>query len=406
MANTEHTVQNFLLDTSRRLRDEGNVLSAERLESVLLEFQRRHWHEMSMGLLEVIKDPRVLVTPYEFHANVLTSIRADIAPMVYVQFVHFICLLSPEYNFQKATALLDEAAVLIHECLQSQNALKCIRALLLLRECTEEDAMSAAVGSNSYVARKILDEVDQYLQKLQTHEVEPLLVVLHSLARGHDYELRRMYSVFYNNAFEVVKHAEKAEMPLTDAELSALAYKTAIAGLLSEETFNFGRFLNFEVFVSQLSKSHPWILQWVNICNEGNVGAFEAFWKTNENKIKDIPELYTAAAALLRKVQLMALLHLVFYAPFNERVFSFSTIAARCGVEEKAAELLLLEALAQGIIRGRIDGLLKTVHIGWVEPRVLNLKEVFALSEHVSSWKRNVEALAQSVSTMTAEIVA
>lgn len=404
MSSAEQMVQNYLLDTAQRLRGEGNSGAAGMVENVILEFQRRHWHEMSLGLLEVIKDPRVLLTPYDFHANVLGPIRADIAPMVYVQFVHFICLLSSEYNFNKASSLLDEASILIRECKQSQNALKCVRALLLLRECTVEDAMSAAVGSNPYIARKVLDEVEQFLQTLQTHEVEPLLVGLHCLARGHDYELRQLYSVYYNNAFDVIKHAEKAEMPLTDTEVSALAYKTAIAGLLSEETFNFGRFLNFEIFVSHLRNSHPWLLQWVNICNEGNVNAFESFWASNESKIKEIPQLYTAAPALLRKVQLMALLHLVFYAPFNERVFSFATIAARCGVEEKNAELLLLEALAQGIIRGRIDGLLKTVHIGWVEPRVLNLKEVLALSEHVSSWRRHVEALASSVSTMTAEI--
>eukprot|EP00796_Vickermania_ingenoplastis_P004055 gene4055-2905_t len=404
MTSMEYVVQNYLVDIGTRIRQEGNDASANLIESIVLEFQRRHWHEMSMGLLELITDSNVLTAPYEFHSKVLAPIRADIAPMVYVQLVHYICLLSSEYNFEKAMALLDEAATSVRDCRQSGNALRCIRALLLLRECTEEDAMSAAVGSNSYVARKILDEVEQYLQTLQIHEVEPLLVELHCLARGHDYELRRMYTVFYNNAFDVVKHAEKAAMPLADSELSALAYKTAIAALLSEETFNFGRFLNFQIFVAHLSKSHPWLLQWVTICNEGNVSGFETFWMSNESKIKEIPELYTAGAALLRKVQLMALLHLVFYAPFNERVFSFSTIAARCGVEEKAAELLLLEALAQGIIRGRIDGLLKTVHIGWVEPRVLNLKEVVALSEHVSSWRCHVETLAQSVSSMTQEI--
>lgn len=401
----EPYVSSYLLEMSSRLRTEGNEECAKQIESVVLCLRRAHWYEMSMGLLEALKNPSVLKAPYEFHSHVLAPIRTDISPVIYVHFVYFICLLSEEYDYQSALALIDEASYTVREEIQCKYALKCIHALVLLRECTEEEAMSAAVGSNSYLARKILDEVDECLQTFQIHEVEPLLVGLQCLARGRDYELRRMYSVFYNNAFDLVKHAEKAEMPLTQTELAALAYKTAIAALLSEETFNFGRVLNSPVFISFLKKTHPWLIQWVDICNEGNVSAFEDFWVAHEDKIKQIPELFTAAAALRRKVQLMALLHLVFYAPFNERVFPFSTIAARCCVDEKGAELLVLEALAQGIIRGRIDGLLKTVHIGWVEPRVLNLKEVRALSEHVSSWRRNVEDMVKSMSAKTSKIL-
>lgn len=406
MSSGDASVQHYFLDVITHLRQEGNTAVADRLDEVSLQYQRRHWHEMSVLLLEVAKEPNVLRDLYELHSRVLCYIRADIAPIVYAQFIHYITLLSADYSFDKAISLLDSAVASVQGCVQSYNALKCVRALLLFRESPPEGPDdTAAVGSNPYVARKILDEVEQHLQTLQTHEVEPFLVAIHCLARSHDYELRRMYSVFYSNAFDVVKHAMKADMPLTEGEMASLAYKTAIAALLSEETFNFGRFLNFQVFVSQLSVSHPWLLMWVNICNEGNVAAFESFWAQHEDKIRNIPDLYTAAAALRRKVHLMALLHLVFYAPFNERVFTFSSIASRCGVEEKEAELLLLEALAQGIVRGRIDGLEKTVHVGWVEPRVLNLKEVCTLSKHVSSWRAHVEDLSGSVSTMTAALL-
>lgn len=402
---TEGNVSTYLLELSSRLRAEGNETSANQIEACILSMRRAHWYEMSVGLIEALKNPSVLRAPYEFHSNVLAHIRSDLAPAIYVQFVYFICLLSEDYDYQKALALIKEASYTVREDVQCRYALMCIHALLLLRECTEEEAMSAAVGSNSYLARKILDEVDECLQTLQIHEVEPLLVGLQCLARGRDYELRRMYSVFYNNAFELVKHAEKAEMPLTQAELAALAYKTAIAALLSEETYNFGRFLNFPIFMALLKISHPWLVQLVDVCNEGNVSAFEDFWAAHEAKIRGIPEIFTAASALRRKVQVMALLHLVFCAAFNERVFPFSTIASRCGVDEKGAELLVLEALAQGVIRGRIDGLLKTVHIGWVEPRVLNLKEVRALSEHVSTWRSTVEDLVQKMNLKTSKFL-
>lgn len=397
-------VDTYLGQLAGSLRQNGGENVAEEIDAALLEFRNYHWHEMSQRLLRALKTSGYLIDRYVFHEKVLSCVRADIAPIVYVQLVYNICMESGDNDVKKSVDLIEEASVAVRECSQSRNALKCVHALLLLRDCNEEDAISGAVGSNSYVARKILDEVEQFLQTLQTHEVEPLLVGLQCLARGLDYELRRMYSVFYNNAFDVVKHAEKAEMPLTSKEISSLAKKTAIAGLLSEETFNFGRFLNFDVFVEHLGETTPWLLEWVNICNEGNVSAFKTFWTTNESNIREIPELFNASSALLRKVELMALLHLVFYAPFNERVFSFLKIAERCGVDEEKAEPLLLEALAQGIIRGKIDGLCKTVQIGWVEPRVLNLKEVFALSEHVSSWRSHVEALVSSVSAMTSEL--
>lgn len=401
----EHCVSKYLLEISSRLREEGNEPCAAQIESCILSLRRAHWYEMSVGLLEALKNPSVLKSPYEFHSNVLVPIRSDLSPAIYVQFVYFICVLSGEYDSQKALAVIEEASHIVREDAQSSFALVCIRALLLLRECTEEEAMCAAVGSDSFLARRLLDDVDECLKRLQVHEIDPLLVGLQCLARGRDYELRRMYSAFYNNAFDLVKHAEKAEMPLTEAELGALAYKTAIAALLSEETYNFGRFLNFPVFTSLLNRSHSWLLQLAEVCNQGSISGFEEFWTRYEKPIREIPELFSAASALRRKVQVMALLHLVFCATFNERVFRFSTIAARCGVDEKGAELLVLEALAQGVIRGRIDGLLKTVHIGWVEPRVLNLKEVRALSEHVSAWKVTVEDLAEKMRCKTSKIL-
>lgn len=125
----------------------------------------------------------------------------------------------------------------------------------------------------------------------------------------------------------------------------------------------------------------------MQLCNEGDVAGFEHSYEMHNNKNNNtnssgkssssnkngsenitpsFPIISENRNALLRKVRLMALLHLVFYTPFNERVFNFASIGKRCSLPLHEAEPLLLTALAQGIIRGKIDGMLQQIHVTWV----------------------------------------
>ncbi|KPA82880.1 putative proteasome regulatory non-ATP-ase subunit [Leptomonas pyrrhocoris] len=410
MATPEARAQAYLVSLQSNLQAKGNAEAAETVARALAHIEKRFWYELSSDLLQLIRDPMMLGCLQELYEAVIMAVRADISPIAYVMMVRSVCC-APGMTTEKALELVEGAcASLIHSSSeQGHYTALCIRAQLLLESTSAEDsaAMAAVPGSPPHTARKLLEQTETYLHGLKMHEVEPVLVALYGMARGRDYEIRRQYMSFYKNAFDIILFSEKADLPMREDDVAALAYKTVIAGLLSDKIFNYGKFLNFEQFVSALQREgcpQRWALEMMRLCNEGDVDSFESFYKAHQAQIAQEPQLMAASAALHRKVRLMALLHLIFYTPLSERTFTFHAVAQRCGVPDSGAEPLLLDALAHGIIKGRMDGLTNQVHITWVESRVLSLEEVKALANHVSKWREQVVGLTSSVSKMTKQI--
>ncbi|EKF31471.1 hypothetical protein MOQ_004700 [Trypanosoma cruzi marinkellei] len=390
----EAKAQAYLEQLSNSLQAAGRTATADVLKRAKEEFERSLWCEMTDDLLLAVRDPMVLESAYELHENVLKVTRMDMAPTAYVKLLHYICF-SPNSTLQKALELLNGAVVALSTSSeQGENMANCIRALLLLDSYNDK---SSPAGTAASEASRILDKVESFIHSKQMHEVEPVLAALHCQARGKDYEIRQQYTKYYSNAFETVKSAERAEMAIIESDLLSLAYKTALSALLSEEIYNFGKFLNERHFTERLADSvqHAWILEWLRLCNDGKVEEFEQYAVAHKAEMAASPILSESFSSIAKKVRLMALLHLVFYTPFNERTFTFDVIARRCAVDEERVEPLLLAALAQGIIMGKIDGLTQEVHITWVEPRVLSLQEVKELAVHVSRWKEKTLGLMQ-----------
>lgn len=403
-------MRSYLENLKNELQQCGNPIAAAAVDDALSHFQKRLWHELSLDLLTLIRDPVMLSKALDLYEGVVLAIRADISPVVYVQLVHFVCV-SPVSTTEKALNLVEGAcaSLINNRSEQGQYAALCIRALLLLESTSAEESahLAAIPGSPPHTARKILEQTETYMHGLKMHEIEPVLVALYGMARGRDYEIRRQYTSFYANAFDIILYSGKAQLTIRDEDVTSLAYKTVVAGLLSDKLFNYGKLLNFQPFVNQLSSpscTKQWALELMKLCNDGAVTDFEAYFATHQAEIQAEPVIAAAAATLQYKVRLMALLHMVFYTPLNERTFTFATIAERCKVGEDDAEPLLLEALAHGIIKGRMDGLKREAHITWVEPRVLSLEEVKALAQHVAKWRTQVTGLTESVSKMTAQI--
>lgn len=67
---------------------------------------------------------------------------------------------------------------------------------------------------------------------------------------------------------------------------------------------------------------------------------------------------------------------MTFKRPATSRNLSFKEIAATTGVSEQEVELLVMKALAQGLLKGTIDQVDSQVHFTWVQPRVLDKKQV------------------------------
>ena len=71
---------------------------------------------------------------------------------------------------------------------------------------------------------------------------------------------------------------------------------------------------------------------------------------------------------------------MTFKRPATNRNLSFKDIAETTGVRVEEVELLVMKALAQGLLKGTIDQVDSVAHFTWVQPRVLDKKQVRTVS--------------------------
>ena len=76
------------------------------------------------------------------------------------------------------------------------------------------------------------------------------------------------------------------------------------------------------------------------------------------------------------QIQLLAVMELAFERGGGGRPLPFDDIAARCQIGVNDVEMVVMRAMARGLIRGHIDGVARTVHVSWLQPRVLDLNQV------------------------------
>jgi len=58
------------------------------------------------------------------------------------------------------------------------------------------------------------------------------------------------------------------------------------------------------------------------------------------------------------------------------RQLTFQEIAATTKLPEDQVEMYIMKAISKGLLKGAIDEVSRTVHMTWVQPRVLDRQQV------------------------------
>lgn len=234
-------------------------------------------------------------------------------------------------------------------------------------------------------ARKDLDKAQTTLDTFDTVETEVHAAFYRVNAKY--YQVSGDFAAYYKNALLYLACIDIRS--LNPQETRARARDLSLAALASDSIYNFGELLLHPILDSLKNTEFAWLRELLFAFNRGDLAAF-AKLKDQIGRHKLLAE---HQAFLYQKISLSALTEAVFKRPPHDRAMTFHTIAKETNVQPNEIEILIMKALSLGLVKGSIDQVSEVAKINWVQPKVLDMKQVDAMRERLSHWDSSVNHL-------------
>ncbi|RQM08343.1 hypothetical protein DH86_00003824, partial [Scytalidium sp. 3C] len=233
-------------------------------------------------------------------------------------------------------------------------------------------------------AKKALDEAERILDSFDS--VENIVHAAFYKVNSRYYQAKTDFASYYRNALLYLACIDLDE--LTPGERRSRAYDLSLAALVSDTIYNFGELLLHPILDS-LQKQDAWLRDLLFAFNRGDLAAYDVL----AGHISSHPLLEEHEDSLKQKIYLAALTETVFRRPPHDRAMSFQTIAEQTRVRPDEIEHLVMKALSLGLLRGSIDQVDQIARINWVQPKVLDMKQIDNMRLRLQEWDSSVNSL-------------
>ncbi|KAI4290621.1 MAG: hypothetical protein L6R35_000119 [Caloplaca aegaea] len=234
-------------------------------------------------------------------------------------------------------------------------------------------------------ARKDLDTAESILDNFDSVETE-VHAAFYRTNAGH-YQAKAEFGSYYKNALLYLACIDLKTLTLEDAQ--SRAYDLSIAALVSDSIYNFGELLLHPILDSLSNTQHSWLRDLLFAFNRGDLNAYNVL----EVNIAKAPLLNEHKAFLWQKISLSALTEAVFRRPPHDRAMTFKTISQETKVQPNEIEILIMKALSLGLLKGSIDQVAEIARINWVQPKVLDMKQIDNMRVRLKDWDSSVNNL-------------
>lgn len=200
-------------------------------------------------------------------------------------------------------------------------------------------------------------------------------------------QLKMDFSNYYRTALLYLACIDVAS--LSPQERYKRAYHLSIAALVSTSIYNFGELLLHPILDVLAKSEHAWMRELLFAFNRGDLAAYERL----SDRVESNKLLSSNSTHLRQKIYLSALTEAVFRRPPHDRTMTFATISQETKVRPQEIEHLIMKALGLGLLRGTIDQVDGVAHITWVQPKVLDMKQIAAMRQRLLDWDSSVNQL-------------
>ncbi|XP_041084696.1 26S proteasome non-ATPase regulatory subunit 13-like isoform X2 [Polyodon spathula] len=326
-------------------------------------YSKRLWHQLTVELLDLVQSPAFATGDriIKLYENFISDFEHRINPL---SLVEMILLAVRQYSDPESSLKLLEKT---KEKVKSSD-----EAEILCR--TAIAAINLKTGDHP-AAKQTLDEVRVMLDKLQG------VTSLHSRfyhTSSSYYQVMGEHASYYREALRYLGCVELAELSV--AAQQQKAFTLGLAALLGEGIYNFGELLMHPILESLRSTDNRWLIDTLYAFNRGDVEAFyilKGCWDTQ----------------------------MVFTRPAHHRQITFQEISSRAKLPVNKVELLVMKALSNGLVKGSIDEVDSKVYMTWVQPRVMDLKQVSGMKDRLEVWCEDIRKTSLLVENHAHEVL-
>ena len=205
-------------------------------------------------------------------------------------------------------------------------------------------------------------------------------------------QVHRNFDEFYKSSLLYLAYVTTEDLP-ADFRL-ALAVDISLAALLGEGVFNFGELLLHPIVQSLVGTEYEWLHALLKCFNKGDMQAYDMVCDRYSSALNRQPEMVKKADALRNKITLLCLVEYLFSLPPDSRSVPLDEIAARAKLgSREAAEAVIIQAMARGMVKGMINQVSGVVAVTWVQPRVLTHDQVQGLATRLEGWAQKVKEI-------------
>eukprot|EP00164_Ancoracysta_twista_P001554 GFYU01002036.1.p1 GENE.GFYU01002036.1~~GFYU01002036.1.p1 ORF type:complete len:394 (-),score=146.75 GFYU01002036.1:295-1476(-) len=358
---------------------------------------KKLWHQLTLKVLEYIKTPEANQGTHlmDFYNNFVKTFEMNISQLNLSQIVVACSRKIADHDaameFLNGIADRLKGKEEVVKRILHTDAYVFTRIEVAVRLCQKGELQKA---------KDIIDDNKDLLDK--TAGIDSSIHSVHYQVAAHYHKLKNEPTEYYRSSLLYLAYTPLEAMDPADRLNTAAML--GLAGLLGEDIYNFGELLAHPVVKLLEQSEWEWLYHLLMVFNGGKISEYDAHLQKYGAQIQSHPDLVAKADFLREKLQILALMELVFHRSNNDRCLSFKEIADATMAPVDQVEFLAMKALSYHVIDGIIDQVDQTVTVTRVQPRVLDMNQVSSMKTRLGSWCTQVHETLNFLESETPEL--
>ncbi|CAN0910194.1 Phosphomevalonate kinase, peroxisomal [Linum grandiflorum] len=366
---------------------------AEWYNSLADLYQKKLWNQLTHKLeefvaLAVFQAGDALIQLYH---NFITDFETKINLL---KLAHFAVVVSRQYQEKEAAISYLDGVI---EKLRETREQRIEEPILYIKM---QIAMFKLEQGDQKESKKLLDDGKSTLDSMT--DIDPSVYASYYWVACQFHKYRQEFADFYRSALLYLAYTSVES--LSDSFKLDLAFDLSLSALLGDNIYNFGELLAHPIIKSLSGTQVEWLYYILQAFNFGDLARYQELWQVHASALKSQPALVENEKKLLEKINILCLMEIIFSRPSEDRTIPLKAIAERTNLSIEEVEHLLMKSLSVHLIEGIIDQVEGTVHVSWVQPRVLGIQQIKSLRDRLDGWLGKVHTALLSIEAETPDL--